>query len=51
VKGENEEMQLLPQKSAMGSDLTVEELLLGIVHALVDDPSGVRVTSETTLSG
>jgi uncharacterized protein len=51
VKGENEEMPLLPLKSAISSDLTVEGLLLGIVHALVDDRSGVQVTSKTTLSG
>ena len=44
-------MPLLPLKSAMDCDLTVEELLLGIVYALVDDRTGVHVTSKTGASG
>ena len=51
MKGENEETPLLPLKSGMGCDLKVEELLLGIVHALVDDRTQVQVTSKTRLSG
>jgi predicted RNA-binding protein YlqC (UPF0109 family) len=50
VKGENEQMPLPPPKSGIGCDLTVEELLLGIVHALVDDRNEVQVTSKTRLS-
>lgn len=38
------------QKSGMDCDLTVEELVLGIVRALVDDRNEVQVTSKTTLS-
>lgn len=51
MKGENKKMPLLRPKPAMDCDSTVEELLLGIVHALVDDRSGVQVTSKVTLSG
>ena len=51
MKGESEQMPLVPSKSATDCDLTVDELLLGIVLALVDDRSGVQVTSKTTLAG
>jgi len=44
-------MPPLPLKSATDCDLTVEELWLGIVHVLVDDRSGVQVTSKTKPSG
>lgn len=46
----NEEMPLPPLQSGIGRDLTVEELLLGIVHALVDDRKEVQVTSKTRAS-
>jgi uncharacterized protein len=51
VKGEDEEMPFPPLESAIGRDLTVEELLVGIVHALVDDRSEVQVTSKARVSG
>lgn len=43
-------MPSLQRESGIRCDLTVEELLLGIVSALVDDRNEVQVTSETKLS-
>jgi uncharacterized protein len=45
------EMLLPPLISGTDRDLTVEELLVGIVNALVDDRSEVQVTSKTRASG
>ena len=45
------EMLLTPLKSGTDRDLTVEELLVGIVNALVDDRSEVQVTSKARASG
>ena len=51
MKPGNEEMLPPPQqKPGMDRDLIIEELLLGIVRALVDDRDEVQVTSKTTLS-
>jgi uncharacterized protein len=44
-------MLLPPLKSGTDRDLTVEELLVGIVNALVDDRSEVQVTSKARASG
>jgi hypothetical protein len=45
------EMLLPPLNSGTDRDLTVEELLVGIVNALVDDRSEVQVTSKARASG
>jgi hypothetical protein len=49
-KDEKEEMSSPQQKSGIRRELTIEELLLGIVSALVDDRNEVQVTSETKRS-
>ena len=38
------------RQSGISCDLTIEELLFGIVSALVDDRNEVQVTSKTRLS-
>jgi uncharacterized protein len=45
------EMLLPPLKSGTDRDLNVEELLVGIVNALVDDRSQVQARSKARVSG
>jgi uncharacterized protein len=51
VKDHNKEMSHSPLESGGGHDLTIEELLFGIIITLVDDRNEVRLTSVTKVSG
>jgi predicted RNA-binding protein YlqC (UPF0109 family) len=51
VESSNKEKPLSLLKSGMGQDRAIEELLFGIIAALVDDRSEVQVKSATKASG